>query len=336
VKKSKYPRLRSKSYRTVGGRVLTYYVYDMRGTGKSDVRLGTDYASAIEQWHKLHNHIPLTIGRVQQAIDQWRDEILPNYESVNTRAQYKSYLKNIESAFGQMAWHEIEVYTLQIYLNKRSAKVSANRELAVLAVVWGQARKWGMTKETYPARGLTDFGNKEKPRKVEVTDAMFDAIYSKADRILKDAMDIATATGMRITDVRTVRMPVDGKLRFKASKTAKWAYFDVADSPVLSAMVERREASKAHCVMLLASDTGRQVSEWMLCEKRWNEAKQAAIKAFPRLKSDLSGLYLRDLRKRAADLADDMESASKLLQHSSVKLTSDHYRTKPTKLKAVR
>ena len=65
-------------------------------------------------------------------------------------------------------------------------------------------------------------------------------------------------------------------------------------------------------------------------------AWQAAIKAFPRLKADLSGLYLRDLRKRAADLADDMESASKLLQHSSLKLTSDHYRTKPTKLKAVR
>ena len=131
-------------------------------------------------------------------------------------------------------------------------------------------------------------------------------------------------------------LPIDGKLRFKASKTAKWAYFDVADSPVLSAMVERREASKAHCVMLLASDTGRAVSEWMLSEKRWNEAKQAAIKAFPRLKADLDGLYLRDLRKRAADLADDMESASKLLQHSSVKLTETHYRTKPTKLQAVR
>lgn len=47
-------------------------------------------------------------------------------------------------------------------------------------------------------------------------------------------------------------------------------------------------------------------------------------------------MYLRDSRKRAADLADDMESASKPLQHSSVKLTSEHYRTKPTKLKAVR
>ena len=44
----------------------------------------------------------------------------------------------------------------------------------------------------------------------------------------------------------------------------------------------------------------------------------------------------RDMRKRASDLADDMESASKLLQHSSTKLTANHYRTKPTKLKAVR
>lgn len=316
--------------------MLTYYVYDMRGTGEKDVRLGTDYASALEQWHKLHNHIPLTIGRVQEAVDKWREEILPTYTSVNTRAQYKTYLKNIEAAFGQMAWHEIEVYTLQTYLDRRSAKVSANRELAVLAVVWGQARKWGMTKEVYPARGLSKFGNKEQARTVEVTDAMFDAIYSKADRILRDAMDIATATGMRITDVRTVRMPVDGKLRFKASKTGKWSYFEVSQSPVLASLVERREAMKAHCVMLLASDTGRAVSEWMLSESRWNKAKKAAIKANPRLKAELSGLYLRDLRKRAADLAEDMESASKLLQHSSTKLTEQHYRTKPTKLRAVR
>ena len=70
MKKSKHPGLRAKSYKTVGGRVLTYYVYDMRGTGKKDVRLGSDHATAIEQWHKLHNHIPLTLGRVQEAIDQ--------------------------------------------------------------------------------------------------------------------------------------------------------------------------------------------------------------------------------------------------------------------------
>lgn len=40
--------------------------------------------------------------------------------------------------------------------------------------------------------------------------------------------------------------------------------------------------------------------------------------------------------KRAADLAEDSASATKLLQHSSAGLVDKHYRTKPTKLKAVR
>ena len=338
MKKSKYPRLRSKTFKGASGQVWTYYIYDMRGTGEKDVRLGTDYASAVEQWHRLNNHIPLTVGRIQQAIDKWRAEILPTYTVPNTRAQYKSYLLNVESAFGQMAWHEVRLPTLMQYLDARSAKTSANREMAVFALVWKKAKFWEMTDLLWPAAGLTgkDWKNKESARSVEVTDDMFEAIYEHADRILRDAMDIATATGMRITDVRTIRMPVNGVLRFKASKTGKWAEFEVSQSPVLAALVARRESMKAHSVMLLASDTGRQVSEWMLCESRWNSAKQAAISANPHMREVLADLYLRDLRKRAADLADDMESASKLLQHSSIKMTSDHYRTKPTKLMAVR
>jgi len=51
---------------------------------------------------------------------------------------------------------------------------------------------------------------------------------------------------------------------------------------------------------------------------------------------DIKAMYLRDTRKRAADLADDMDEASKLLQHSSKSLTAKHYRTKATELKAVR
>lgn len=338
MKKTKYPRLRSKVYKGAGGQVWTYYLYDMRGTGENDVRLGTDYAQALAQWRNLHDHVPMTVGRIQEAIGRWRAEVLPTYTVKNTFAQYKSYLLNVEAAFGQMAWHEVRLPTLRTYLKARSAKTSANREMAVLALVWKSARMWEMTELLWPAAGLTgsDWKNEESKRQIEVTDAMFDAIYIKADRILRDAMDIATSTGMRITDVRTIRMPVNGVLRFKASKTGKWAEFDVSTSPVLSALVERREAMKAHCVMLLCSDTGRQVSERMLSENRWNKAKRAAIEANPKMRAELSGLYLRDLRKRAADLAPDMESASKLLQHSSLKLTSDHYRTKPTKLKAVR
>jgi hypothetical protein len=42
------------------------------------------------------------------------------------------------------------------------------------------------------------------------------------------------------------------------------------------------------------------------------------------------------MRKRAADLAGDLEEASRLLQHSSTKVTADSYRTKPVPIKPVR
>ena len=333
MKKSKYPRLRSKTYKGAGGQVWVYYTYDMRGTGKPDVRLGTDYALAIEQWKKLHLDQPLTVGRIQEAIDRWREFEIPKYENAGTRNDYTKQLRRVEAAFGQMAWHEVNLPVLRTYLDLRTAKTQGNRELSVLSIVWGKARLWGMTELQWPAAGLKDWKNPESARQFEVTDAMFDAVYQKADQVLRDAMDIATATGMRLTDVRTVRMPVDGRLRFKAGKTGKWAYFEVAQSPVLTALLERR--GNADSVMLLTTKTGRQVSASMLRD-RYDEAREAAAKANPALAEDIRAMYLRDMRKRAADLAEDNDAASKLLQHSSKKVTDDHYRTKGTRLKAVR
>lgn len=333
MKKSKYPRLRSKVYKGAGGQLWTYYVYDMRGTGKPDVRLGTDYATALEQWHKLHNHLPLTIGRVQEAVEKWREQCLPDYDNPDTRKSYAKQLKNVEAAFGQMAWHEVTLPVLRTYLDLRSAKTQGNRELSVLSILWGKARLWGMTALPWPAAGVKDWKNPEQGREFEVTDALFNAIYEQADQVLKDCLDIATSTGMRITDARTVRMPVDGKLRFRAGKTGKWAYFEVAQSPVLTALIERR--GSVDCVMLLTTPTGRPVSQSMLRD-RYDAARIKAAEANPKLADDLRAMYLRDSRKRAADLAEDSASATKLLQHSSAGLVDKHYRTKPTKLKAVR
>lgn len=335
MKKSKHPRFRSVVRRGKGGQIWTYYRYDMRGTGKPDINLGTDYAAALERWHTLHNHLPLTIGRVQQAIDRFREECLPLYKVKGTQKSYKSNLLHIEAVFGQAGWHEITLPSLVEYLSRRTSKSQGNREMALLSILWGKARIWGMTQLHWPAMGVKNWRNKENKRQVEVTDEMFNAVYEQADRLLRDSMDIATATGMRITDVRAIRMPVNGIIRFKASKTGKWAQFDIAQSPVLTELVKRREAMKAHSVMLLSTNTGRQATERMLLG-RWNKAKGLAAIAHPEIAEELKGLLNRDMRKRAADLADDLAGASKLLQHSNQKITEDHYRTKPTKLVAVR
>ncbi len=190
-----------------------------------------------------------------------------------------------------------------------------------------------MTELPWPAAGLKGWKNAEQARQFEVTDALFNAVYEHGDQVLRDCMDIATSTGMRLTDARTVRMPVDGMLHVRSSKTGKKSFFAISESPVLTDLLERR--GQRDCTMLLCTPTSRPVSLSMLRD-RFDEARAKAAKAYPKLALDIRAMFLRDMRKRAADLADDLGDASKLLQHSSTKLTETNYRTKGTKLKAVR
>ena len=337
-KVTKYPRLRTRVYKGKSGQAWVYYSYDMRPDGKPDVRLGTDYAEAIRQWDDLHNHRPRTVGLLAEAFDKWREIKLPAYESKETRSGYTRNLNNIAPVFGQMTWDQVTLPMLIQYLDKRSAKTQGNREMSVLQIVWGWALKWGMTQKSWPAAGIKDWKNKESAREFEVTDDIFNAVYECASPMLRDCMDIASATGMRLTDARTCRMPIDGKIRFKANKTGKWSYFDVSESPVLSAVIERR--GNASSVVILVGAGGRSVTQRTLRshydlarEKAAGEARKRGQSA---LAVQIEAMYLRDMRKRASDLAEGMDAATELLQHSDSKVTAAHYRTKATKLKAVR
>jgi integrase len=183
--------------------------------------------------------------------------------------------------------------------------------------------------------------NKESPRKVRVTDAMFAAIYAEADQLLRDAMDIASATGMRVTDVYTVPLPHGDSLRLEAGKTGKEADFDLSLSAVLPDVIRRRrENKKAHHLMLLAGPFKRPVSYWMLygrfSEARAEAAKKAREADDKELAEAIEGMFLRDLRKYASDKAESLEEAAKLLQHSDKGTTRRHYRGEVEKLKPVR
>ena len=339
-KVTKYPRLRTKVYKGKGGQAYVYYVYDMRPDGKPDVRLGKDYATAIEQWEQLHNKLPVTVGRLEEAFARFEEKELPKYDSKETRTGYAKNLRMLRPVFGGMAWDEVDLPALRLYLDHRTAKTQGNREMSLLRIVWGKALLWGMTRLPWPAAGVRGWKNEEQAREAEVTPAMFAAVYAQADQVLRDCMDIASATGMRITDARTVRMPVDGVITHRASKTKKAVQFIVADSPVLSALVTRREAMRASSVILLSTSSGRQVSARMLRE-RWDDARDSAayraeVTGDAELGKRIRAMYLRDMRSMAADLAADVETAAKLLQHSSKAVTEKHYRTKAQPLRAVR
>lgn len=336
-KKTKHPRLVSQTRRNKDGRVRVYYFYDMRHVGQKRIPLGTDYDEAIAKWDELHNNKPRAVGRVQEAITDWREHVLPNYNNDDTRDDYARQLKRIEGVFGQMFWEEVELPHLRQYLQASKAKIQANREMSVFSIVWNHARKVGMTNLPWPATGVKNWKNPESAREFEVTDALFDAVYREADQMLRDCMDLSTATGMRLTDCRTVLMPQGDKLRLKASKTGKRADFDITLSEVLPKLVERRRAIPASHMMLLSTPDGFPVTARMLRTSYDRARELAASRPENRLIAPaIKKMILRDMRKRASDLAETDDEASGLLQHSSKAVTAKHYRTRATNLKPVR
>lgn len=335
-KKSLYPRLRSHTRKGDGGQIWTSYYYDRRPDGEKDTPLGNDYAQALVKWRELHEGGPRIAGTLQEAFGRWRKEVLPGYASAETRKGYGRNLKTIEPVFGPATWDQITPKAITGYLAKRSAKTQGNREMQLLSVIWAWAVREELVFKPFPLLGNRGWKNKEQARTLQVSDAVFAAIYSKAGPMLRDAMDIATATGLRLTDIRSVLLPTSGLLHIKASKTGKTAIFDVHSSSVLQRIATARASQKTTHLMLLNTPTGRPVSARMLREAFESaRSSSAADPTNAAIADDIRAMFLRDLRKRASALAGDIDAASKLLQHSSRAVTERHYPT-GSRLKPVR
>lgn len=90
-KATKYPRLKTMIRRGRAGQVWVYYAYDMRPEGKSDINLGKDHSRALEQWEQLHNKLPMTVGRLEEAFQRFEEKELPKYVSAETRKGYAKF-----------------------------------------------------------------------------------------------------------------------------------------------------------------------------------------------------------------------------------------------------
>ena len=344
-KKTRHPGLRRHSWTTASGERRTAYYFDQRALGLPDLALGTHHVEALRKWHELTFDRPREAGTLKEAFDRWELDVLADKKHV-TRRDYGLALTQLRPVFGPARWSEITMPILRAYLMKRTAKRRGNLELSVLSAIWNWARLTPISKGSqepittlpWPAAGLerSKWKNDEAPREFEVTDALFAAVYAVADQALRDCMDIASATGLRLTDVRTVLMPPDGELKGRASKTGKRFVVSLAESPVLAPIWDRRKTYRVDHLMLLS--TPKRAVSYLMLRDRWNAAREeaAADPANKAIKTQLQAMWLRDMRSRAADLAESSEDARELLQHADQRVTDKHYRTKVKPLRAVR
>jgi len=337
---NKYPRLRSHIRRRKDGRVRVYWFYDMRPEGEKDLPLGSDYDEAIKRWDEIHNRKPRIAGTLQEAFDRFKRDVLPGMSAGN-RKNYTAHLRALEPVFGPATWDMVGRPELRQYYDARSKKGLAAKEIKAVSFVWNHALEWGLTRLPNPAQGmrLKGYGARE----MDVTDELFAAVYAEAEQPLRDCMDLITATGMRLGDALKLGLAavVGEALHFKAGKTGKRAEFQISESQVLPGLIERRKALRQAVHVLLLSDTDGQMLTPAKLRTMWERARErAAVKAAtagqPETAAQIRGLYLRDMRKRAANLAGDIDEAAKLLQHSSKRLTETHYRTRADRLKPVR
>ena len=339
-KTTKHPGLRAHSWRTARGEVRTAYYLDNRSgrhqpDGPRDIPLGTDFAAAIEKWRELVLLAPLQAGTIGAAIQRWEKEDLPTYRA-STRRDYELALVRVRETFGPLRWQQVDMPVLARYLAERKGKTRANRELAVLSIIWRRAILWGLTTMQWPAAGMerSKWKNRERPRELEPTPAMFAAVYAHADQVLRDAMDIISATGLRVRDALAVAIPADGVLRGQASKTGKRYAIDMAESAALAPLLARRRTYPAAHLRLLSHPSGAMVAERHLTE-RWQRARAKAVAEHPKL-AGLADMILRDCRKLAAEAAPTLRDAAELLQHDDLRLTKAHYRRGVATLKTVR
>lgn len=336
-KPSKFPKLRVSVKRGRAGQVWQSWWYDNRGTGKPDIPLGNDYDEALRRWREIHFDAPRIAGTLEEAFRAWEtapDGLLKPQIKDETRHGYAKCLRMLRPVFGSAQWGEVTFKTLKTYVEKRTAKTRAKQEMQVLSVIWGWARTEDLTTLPYPAADMqrSQWKGPTTRRQVDVSDAAFAALHKHADQTLRDALDIATATGLRVTDVLELRLSDvrGGELVSTASKTGKRGEYDLSASAVLTPIIERRRAMRGpeHIYLLAAGKT--KVTYRMLAA-RFTKARAAAAKECP----ECSGLILRDMRKYASQLAGSLAEASKLLQHSSLSVTSQHYR-QGDKLRPVR
>lgn len=339
-KKTEYPKLRTRVRRGKDGRVWVSYAYDMRGTGQPDVSLGTDRAEALARWAELHHGGVKARGTLEEAFVGWETRGIEAREDGRRRmpatiAGYRKCLAMLRPVFGRSTWSEISLPVLRRYVQQRSSKSRARQEMQVMAVVWTWARLEGLTDRPWPGEGAGGSGWKGRasaaPR--EVTDAEFAAIYAHADPVVRAYMDIASATGARPGDVIRLRLSDvrDGVLVIQASKTGKRLEVATAGSVLEDVIAARRAMRRPEHLFLLA-DPGRRrpISQRALVE-RWNAARERAVADCP----SAADLQPRHMRKRAAQLAPDLRSASALLDHASPSTTRKHYspasRVKPAR-----
>ncbi len=330
------------------GEIWTSYYYNGRDSDgkRKEIPLGNDLDQAKVEWARLERKAPLKPNHLLGYLfDRYEKEIIPG-KKPRTQSDNRKELKQLRKSFEKAPIDSITPQVVAQYRDARTAKVRANREIALLSHMFTVAREWGLTTNANPCFGVRR--NKETPRDFYAGETVWDAVYAQAVQELKDAMDLAYLTGQRPADVLKIAATDlnSGFLMIGQGKTEKRLRIRLEDagaqsglSTFIDDLQERRALNGIKTSTLITNTSGLRMSQQML-RNRWDEAREkAAVKAGAdgdtALAISIRQFQFKDIRPKAASEI-ELTHASRLLGHSTEEMTKKVYRrvgeiVKPTK-----
>lgn len=337
------PRMLRRTKWMKGGKVWVSYYYNGRDKNgeRKEFPLGPDLAKALQLWAKLEGEtqLPAFPGTMAEVFNRYEREIVPT-KKPETRRNNKYQLQRLRVAFGDAPIDAITSDDVDAYRKKRTARVQANREIALLSHVFTWAKKWKYTARERPTKDAEK--NKEKPRNYYADDDVWDAVVTVASPELKFALELAYLTAQRNKDV--IKMTVGDVVRERQHGHVLCVVQNKGDKPLRirlyrddgvlndfgKLVFELVEVStKKKCPNLISDSRGKPFSESSLrClfNKARAEAVRLALASGDASLADRIGMFcFKDIRSKAATEIGDVDHASSLLNHSSRELTKRVY-----------
>lgn len=303
------PRMTARPRKTGG---FNYYY------GQDKIPLGADLNRAKLKWAELEVGGNFTSPKYIEIAERWEREAIhigrrKKNRSPKTQKEYRASLKELRKAFKDFLLEQIQPVHVRQYLDDRSAKVMANREIAVLSIIWNWARGKGVTDKANPCVGIEK--NPEEARSRYVTTEEFREVWERACPELQDAMDLALLTSQNPSDILALKRTDirQGILWMGRGKTKKKLGLRVEGElkSVLERVLARPRAVSS--VYLIADQQGQPLTIYQL-DDRFQKAKGKADWQF------------RDLRAKAVSDEPDLRTASQRAMHADEKITASVYR----------
>lgn len=302
------PRMTARPRKTGG---FNYYY------GQDKIPLGDDLAKAKVKWVELENGGNVLSPRYVDVADRWEREAIHIGRRKKTRApktqkEFRAALRELRVPFKDFLLDQIQPKHVLQYLDERTAKVMANREIAVLSIVWNWARGKGLTDKANPCTGIEK--NPESARTRYVNNAEFQDTYDRGDYVLQDTMDLLLLTSQNPSDVLRLKRTdiTDGTLWIARGKTGRKLRFRIEGrlKLVLERILARPRAVSS--VYLIADERGQPEDIYGL-NRRFHKAHR-------------SDWQIRDLRAKAVSDEPDLRTASQRAGHADEKITASVYR----------